>query len=109
MIGNTNHYPETEIGKIDTIKNLSPFPLLDALRVRYNTQAEVVARLTDIENNLKKVSPSVQLAVAEILKKLNLASNMANTGLMTAAIMAINPANLVGTLSANDDMFQSAA
>ena len=39
------------------IEHQSPFPLLAALRVKFDTQAEVIERLSAIEKNLKLVSP----------------------------------------------------
>jgi hypothetical protein len=87
------------------IERPSPFLLLDALRVQYKTQEEVIAHLNDIEEKLKLVPAWVQLTVAEILRS-SLEKNMANTGLLTAAIMAINPSKIVSDLAANDETYE---
>jgi hypothetical protein len=67
----------------------------------------ILAMLDAIANRIHAVSPSVQATVAELLRA-NLDSRLANMGLMTAAIMAINPKNTV-LKAANDDKFQIAA
>lgn len=80
----------------------SAFALLDALRVQYNTQKDVIAHLDEIEEKLKLVPRWVQSTVAEILKS-NLEKHLAATGLLTAAIMAINPSKIVSDISAAND------
>lgn len=87
------------------IERPSPFLLLDALRVQYKTQEEVITHLNKIEEKLKMVPAWVQLTVAEILRS-SLEKNMANTGLLTVAIMAINPAQIVAGLAANDESYE---
>ena len=67
----------------------------------------VTAMLGAIAEKVKEVPLWVRNTVAELLKA-NLDSHIENMGLMTAAIMAINPKNTI-QVAANDEKFDIAA
>ena len=81
--------------------------LIAALEIKYATNAMALAMLSAIAIKTQKVPLSVQATVAELLRA-NLDSKIANTGLITAAIMAINPNKTIAE-AANDENFLLAA
>lgn len=81
--------------------------LIEALKIQYATNVMVLSMLSAIAIKIQEVPLSVQATVAELLRA-NLDSKIANTGLITAAIMATNPKNIV-LHAANDKKFQMAA
>ena len=95
----------------ETMTNLVDIPpvsqLIAALEIKYATNTMVIAMLSEIAIKIQEVPLSVQATVAELLRA-NLDSKIANTELMTAAIMAMNPKNTVQKAT-NDDQFALAA
>ena len=81
--------------------------LIAALEIKYATNAMVLAMISAIATKIQKVPLSVQATVAELLRA-NLDSKIANTELMTAAIMAIHPNKTIAE-AANDEKFKMAA
>ena len=83
------------------------FFYISALRDKYATYNEILDRLDIIAEKIKQVPTHVQKTVTEMLKA-DLENKAINTGMLTAAIMAINPKNLVQD-SANDEKFELVA
>ncbi len=80
---------------------------ISALRDKYATYNEILDRLDIVAEKIKQVPTHVQKTVAEMLKA-DLENTTINTAMLTAAIMAINPKNLVQN-SANDEKFKLTA
>jgi hypothetical protein len=90
------------------------------LEKKYAANAMALAMLGAIAKKVQEVPLWVQNTVAELLRA-NLDSKIANTGLMTAAIMAMNPKNIILATTAshagipkfpeaaNDEKFRLAA
>jgi hypothetical protein len=80
---------------------------INALRTKYTDFSVVLDRLDLIATKIDQVPSHVQHTVTEMLKA-DLENKVINTGILTAAIMAINPKNAV-LQAANDDKFALAA
>ncbi len=80
---------------------------IEALRQKYATYQIVLDRLDNIATKIDQVPPHIQHTVTELLRA-DLESRVINTGIMTAAIMAINPKNTIHR-AINDDTFRKVA
>ncbi len=109
---NNRSYRENFVTAINT-QNISD--LIASLEVKYATNSTIIAMLGAIAKKVQEVPASVQNTVAELLRA-NLDSQIANMGLMTAAIMAINPQQTIADTKfwvysgpANDPKFSRVA
>lgn len=83
------------------------FFYINALRDKYAAYSKILDRLDIIAEKIKQVPTHVQHTVTEMLRA-DLENKVINTGILTAAIMAINPKNLVQNAT-NDERFDLTA
>ncbi|MBC7498594.1 hypothetical protein H7170_03020 [Candidatus Gracilibacteria bacterium] len=67
---------------------------INALREKYATYQTVLDRLDIIASKIKQVPTHIQNTVTELLRA-DLENKVINTSIMTSAIMAINPKNII--------------